>query len=168
MNPLTFLRNEVKSNLPLQMAAYFNVIFVPVWVIVLTIFLSDNYKNFGKLTQVIIVTVIITILIIEIFRLYMVYEGNLSDKIPELAGFWMLSVFLQLPLQGLLLFNPYFQLGILELVCQSVIFILLIIQIISGYVALRYTASQQAIYYKIMKLKGEKSSYTLKKDVKRI
>ncbi|CAG9771674.1 unnamed protein product [Ceutorhynchus assimilis] len=139
--------NEVKSNLPLQMSAYFNVVFIPIWVLVLFIFLLDNYSDFGKLTKVIIVTILSTIFTVEILRLYMVYEGNLNDKIPELAGFWMLSVFLQLPLQGLLLFNPYFQLRVLEVVCQSVIFMLLISQIIFGYFALRYTASQQAKYY---------------------
>ncbi|KAL1488518.1 hypothetical protein ABEB36_014984 [Hypothenemus hampei] len=141
------LDNQVKSNLPLQMAAYFNVIFLPVWIIVLTQFLIENYSKFSQLVQVLIVTIISTTFLIEVVRMYMMYEGNLNDKIPELAGFWMLSVFLQVPLQGVLLFNPYFKLRVLEIVCQSVIFVLLIIQIIFGYVGIKYTASQQAKYY---------------------
>lgn len=63
----------------------------------------------------------------------------------------MLSVFIQFPLQGLLLFNPYFQLRVMEVVCQSVIFILLCLQIIFGFLALRYTASEQAKYYRFKK-----------------
>ncbi|XP_050305261.1 transmembrane protein 17-like isoform X2 [Anthonomus grandis grandis] len=130
------------------MAAYFNVTFMPIWVIVLIWFIIEKYSNFGNLVQVIIVTVTTTIVTVEATRLYLIYEGNLKDKIPELAGFWMLSVFLQLPLQGLLLLNPYFQLGVLETICQAVMFILLILQIIFGYVALKFTASQQARFFK--------------------
>ncbi|XP_066151894.1 transmembrane protein 17-like isoform X2 [Euwallacea fornicatus] len=147
--------NEVMSNLPLQMAAYFNVVFSPVWVIVLLNFLIGNYSLFSRLVQLTIVIITSTIFAVEIIRLYMLYEGNLNDKIPELAGFWMLSVFLQLPLQGLLLFNPYFQLGILEIVCQAVILILLCVEIIFGYFSLRYTASQQANFYKLKKSKAD-------------
>lgn len=76
----------------------------------------------------------------------------------------MLSVFLQFPLQGLLLFNPYFQLCVLETVCQSVIFILLVIQIVFGYVALRYTASQQAKYYKLKKKESFRRHVDINKD----
>lgn len=39
----------------------------------------------------------------------------------------------------------------MEVVCQSVIFILLCLQIIFGFLALRYTASEQAKYYRFKK-----------------
>ncbi|XP_066246570.1 transmembrane protein 17-like isoform X2 [Euwallacea similis] len=143
------------SNLPLQMAAYFNVVFSPVWVIVLLNFLIRNYSLFSRLVQLTLVIITCTIFAVEIIRLYMLYEGNLNDKIPELAGFWMLSVFLQLPLQGLLLFNPHFHLDVLEIVCQTVIFILLCVEIIFGYFSLRYTARQQANFYKLKKSKAD-------------
>lgn len=42
---LTVLENEVKSNLPLQMTAYFNAVFIPVWIVVLLTFLVENVSN---------------------------------------------------------------------------------------------------------------------------
>lgn len=67
----------------------------------------------------------------------------------------MLSLLLQFPLQGFLLLNPYFGFYVLEIVAQSVMFSLLCIQLISGYYALRYTASKQAAYFRIMKLRTD-------------
>ncbi|KAJ8942221.1 hypothetical protein NQ314_010121 [Rhamnusium bicolor] len=113
----SLLGNQVLSNLPLQMALYFNAIFAPIWIIVIVLFLVE--------------------------------------KIPELAGFWMLSVFLQLPLQGFLLFNPHFGFYISEVIVQSVMFTMLCIQVISGYCALRYTAAQQATYFRTVKLRPD-------------
>lgn len=57
----------------------------------------------------------------------------------------MLSVFLQLPLQGFLLINPYFELGVLQVVSQSVLVVMLVGEIALGYGALRYTAAHQAL-----------------------
>lgn len=37
-----FVASEVLSNLPLQMALYFNVVFAPVWFLVLVVFLADT------------------------------------------------------------------------------------------------------------------------------
>ena len=45
-------------------------------------------------------TVLVATTIIEITRLYLGYLGNLTEKVPELAGFWLLTVLLQLPMQG--------------------------------------------------------------------
>lgn len=80
---------------------------------------------------------------------------NKFFQIPELAGFWMISLLLQLPLQGFLLLNPYFYLRILEICVQGIMFLMLIIQLVSGYFALKYTAAQQATYFRIMKLNND-------------
>lgn len=74
-------------------------------------------------------------------------------QIPELAGFWLLSALLQLPLQLFLLLNPHLQLRAVEKVSQGVMSLLLITQLLSGYSALKYTMKRQTIYFKIMKLK---------------
>lgn len=39
---ILFVASEVLSNLKLQMALYFNVIFAPVWILVLVFFLADT------------------------------------------------------------------------------------------------------------------------------
>ncbi|KAH1000411.1 transmembrane protein 17B-like [Dendroctonus ponderosae] len=135
----------VRSSLPLQMCAYFNVVFLPAWAAVFLDFFAHQYWAPGALTRALAAVTASTVFCIEGLRLYMLYAGNLGDKIPELAAFWMLSVFLQLPLQGFLLFNPHFQLGVLPVLSQSVLLILLLLEIGFGYVALRFTAAQQAL-----------------------
>ena len=55
-------------------------------------------------TMIIIITIlinIITIIIImeQVVRLYLGYLGNLGERVPELAGFWLLTILLQLPMQ---------------------------------------------------------------------
>ena len=35
----------------------------------------------------------------QVVRLYLGYLGNLGEKVPELAGFWLLTILLQLPMQ---------------------------------------------------------------------
>ncbi|KAJ8985265.1 hypothetical protein NQ317_007050 [Molorchus minor] len=188
---------NVLTNLPLQMALYFNAIFAPVWVTVFVLYLTENYNLYDELYKFIIITIITTVFLVEILRLYLGYEGNLQDRvsvlgmklyrvnsfnlkqpqmlveqlnqyycrvrkdyeyillqIPELAGFWMLTLLLQFPLQGFLLFNPYFGLHILELVVQGVMFTMLCLQLLTGYCALRYTATQQTIYFTSGKVIG--------------
>ncbi|KAG5899907.1 hypothetical protein JTB14_002459 [Gonioctena quinquepunctata] len=145
------MENEVLSNLPLQMALYFNVVFAPIWAIVILLFLERNYHSYNELYKYVTVTIVATIILVEILRLYLGYEGNLKDKIPELAGSWMLSLLLQFPLQAYLLFNQYFQMYILEIIVQSIMFIMLCIQLISGYRAMKYTAVQQTNFFKLKK-----------------
>ncbi|KAB0795444.1 hypothetical protein PPYR_12283 [Photinus pyralis] len=152
------IENEVMSNLPLQMALYFNVVFAPVWFVIIVIFLKENFDCYSELYKFLSVTVIVSILIAEVLRLYLGYEGNLRDKIPELAGFWMLSVLLQFPLQSLLLFNPYFNLYVVEVFVQSVMLLLLSAQLFFGYRALKFTALTQAAYFKLVKLRNDSSS----------
>ncbi|CAH0555180.1 unnamed protein product [Brassicogethes aeneus] len=71
---------EVMSNLPLQMSLYFNVIFVPLWGLLLTLFLVENFYSYTELYKFIVITILSTIFIMEILRLYLGYEGNLKDK----------------------------------------------------------------------------------------
>ncbi|KAJ8917682.1 hypothetical protein NQ315_005129 [Exocentrus adspersus] len=149
--------NEVMSNLPLQMALYYNTVFAPVWAVALITFLAQNFYLYSELNKLIIIFVVTTIFLVEALRLYLGYEGNLRDKIPELAGFWMLSLLLQLPLQSFLLFNPYFGLYVLEIVVQGVMVSMLCVQLVSGYSALKYTAAKQATYFRIMKLRADVS-----------
>lgn len=90
----------MNSNLPLQMALYFNVIFLPIWSMIMLLFLINKvffktpvnniyctfmrcfqYSCYSELYKFITVAVILTVITIEIFRLYLGYEGNLCDKV---------------------------------------------------------------------------------------
>ncbi|XP_045473252.1 transmembrane protein 17-like isoform X2 [Harmonia axyridis] len=147
--------NEVKSNLPLQMSLYFNVIYAPFWFFIILTYLNEKLEDFTHLHKFVIITTISIAILVEILRLYLGYEGNLKDKVPELAGFWMLSILLQFPVQGILLFTPHLNFRVLDIISQSIMFIMLIAEIISGYIALKFTAAQQAIFFRIMKMDGD-------------
>ncbi|XP_044754794.1 transmembrane protein 17-like isoform X2 [Coccinella septempunctata] len=137
------------------MSLYFNVIYSPFWLFIILMYLNEKLESFNHLHKFVIITIISIAIVVEILRLYLGYEGNLRDKVPELAGFWMLSILLQFPVQGILLFTPQLSFDVLEIISQSVMFSMLITEIISGYIALKFTAAQQAIYFRIMKMKGD-------------
>jgi transmembrane protein 17 len=70
--------------------------------------------------------------------------------VPELAGFWLLTILLQLPLQGFLLFNEDLILLPMERAANGLMVVLILIQLITGFVALRkITQHQEKIIKKI-------------------
>ena len=99
------LGNQLVSNLPLQVLLYLNVVYFPCWLGVTLMVCTVKYHLLNYLYKFVLVTVLVAIVIIEVVRLYLGYLGNLTEKVPELAGFWLLTILLQLPLQGFLLFN---------------------------------------------------------------
>ena len=99
------LGNQLVSNLPLQVLLYLNVVYFPCWLGVILTVCTVKYHLLNYLYKFVLVTVLVAVIIIEIVRLYLGYLGNLTEKVPELAGFWLLTILLQLPLQGFLLFN---------------------------------------------------------------
>lgn len=173
------LQSEIVSSLPLQMSLYFNVFFFPVWlattVVMMTVKVSShftslyNYSHFKiflifqfecltSLYRFIAVTVQVSATGIEILRIYLGYFGNLTEKIPEVAGFWMLSILLQLPLQTFLIANRELLLEPIEYTVQTIMLILLISQLIIGYFALRLAARHQAMKFHLMQFQTEKKS----------
>uniref|UniRef100_A0A8C1R0U3 Zgc:112294 n=1 Tax=Cyprinus carpio TaxID=7962 RepID=A0A8C1R0U3_CYPCA len=48
--------------------------------------------------QCLLVTGLVLISIFEVLRVYLGYVGNLKEKVPELAGFWLISFLFQLPI----------------------------------------------------------------------
>lgn len=92
---------------------------------------------------------------IEILRIYLGYFGNLTEKIPEVAGFWMLSILLQLPLQTFLLASTQLLLEPIEYTVQTIMLILLVSQLIIGYFALQLAARHQARKFHLLQLHSE-------------
>ncbi|XP_047602473.1 transmembrane protein 17 isoform X2 [Lutra lutra] len=99
--------------------------------------LPDYYKF-------IVVTVIILITLIEAIRLYLGYMGNLQEKVPELAGFWLLSLLLQLPLILFLLFNEGLTNLPLEKAIHIIFTLFLTFQVVSAFLTLRKMVNQLA------------------------
>lgn len=49
--------------------------------------------------------------IFEIVRLYLAYLGNLCERVPELTGFWLLTLMVQLPLCTFLVVIAWINIG---------------------------------------------------------
>ncbi|KAJ8877150.1 hypothetical protein PR048_021603 [Dryococelus australis] len=77
------------------------------------------------------------------------WENMLIDQVPELAGFWMLSLLLQLPLQLFLTLNKHTAPQVVEVAMQLVMLALLTVQLVSGFVALRQSDNAHA-HFKTM------------------
>ncbi|XP_014245201.1 transmembrane protein 17-like [Cimex lectularius] len=138
------LGSEVLSHFPLQITLYFNVIFFPFWVIVMLAMLPLKYSKLSGLFQFLLVLTLASSIVIEFVRLYMGFIGNLKEKIPEIASFWLISVLLQTPLQFFLLLCFKLNPSILETIMQCIMCIFLITQLIFGFLALRRSAKQSA------------------------
>ncbi|XP_071986537.1 transmembrane protein 17 [Engystomops pustulosus] len=135
---------DIVSSLPLQMSLYFNTCYFPFWWIcdVMTlqlkyILLPDHYKF-------ILVTLLILMSVIEVIRLYLGYSGNLQEKVPELAGFWLLSILLQLPLLLFLLCDPGVEPLPLERAAHGILTAFLLFQIPVSSLTLRKTTRRLA------------------------
>uniref|UniRef100_A0A3B5L4Q6 Transmembrane protein 17 n=1 Tax=Xiphophorus couchianus TaxID=32473 RepID=A0A3B5L4Q6_9TELE len=145
-----FLPHEkpVLSSLQLQMSLYFNMWFFPCWWISETVMLHLKYPALPEYYKFILVTILLLMTLIEAIRLYLGYAGNLQEKVPELAGFWLLTTLLQLPLILFQLFNEAILIQPLERGVHIVLTVFILIQVwaASGFAALRnmvrHTGSQ--------------------------
>ncbi|XP_047637935.1 transmembrane protein 17 isoform X3 [Phacochoerus africanus] len=132
------------SSLALQMSLYFNTYFFPLWWVSSVMMLQMKYSILPDYYKFIVVTVIILITLIEAIRLYLGYMGNLQEKVPELAGFWLLSLLLQLPLILFLLFNEGLTNLPLEKAVHIIFTIFLTFQVVSAFLTLRKMVNQLA------------------------
>ena len=103
-----------------------------------------QYEHLNYLYKFILVTILVATTIIEITRLYLGYLGNLGEKVPELAGFWLLTVLLQLPMQGFLLFNEDLVILPMERAANILMVIVVLLELVVGFIALRKITRHQA------------------------
>ncbi|NXT33657.1 TMM17 protein, partial [Pelecanoides urinatrix] len=139
--------NEILSSLPLQMSLYFNVYFFPLWWLSTVAMLHLKYPVLSDYYKFILVTVMILASLIEVIRLYLGFMGNLQEKVPELAGFWLLSLLLQLPIILFLLFNEGLQIQPLERAVHIVFALFLTFQVIAAFVALKRMVNKLATHF---------------------
>ncbi|XP_004397783.1 transmembrane protein 17 isoform X1 [Callorhinus ursinus] len=141
--------NEMVSSLALQMSLYFNTYFFPLWWVSSIMMLQMKYSVLPDYYKFIVVTVIILITLIEAIRLYLGYVGNLQEKVPELAGFWLLSLLLQLPLILFLLFNEGLTNLPLEKAIHIIFTLFLTFQVVSAFLTLRKMVNQLATRFQL-------------------
>ncbi|XP_038249536.2 transmembrane protein 17 isoform X2 [Dermochelys coriacea] len=143
------LDNEIVSSLPLQMSLYFNLYFFPFWWVSSVVMLQLKYPVLPDYYKFILVTAIVLVSLIEAIRLYLGYMGNLQEKVPELAGFWLLSLLLQLPIILFLLFNDGLKIQPLERAVHIIFALFLTFQVIAAFLALKRMVNQLAVHFSL-------------------
>ncbi len=102
---------------------------------------------------ILILFAFIMIIIFELIRLYLGYLGNLCERVPELTGFWLLTLIIETPLSLFLLiivcvpidksgFQIIYQIPI-QFALQLIHFIFIFFENIFGLIALRVLARYQ-------------------------
>ncbi|XP_030621198.1 transmembrane protein 17B [Chanos chanos] len=145
---------DVVSSLPLQMSLFFNMCFFPLWWISEVVMLHLKYPALPDYYKFILITVLILMTFIEAIRLYLGYAGNLQEKVPELAGFWLLSLLLQFPLILFQLFNEAILIQPLERGVHIVLALFILAQIISGFAALRAMVRHTESHFHLRQFDG--------------
>ncbi|XP_040191764.1 transmembrane protein 17B-like [Rana temporaria] len=139
--------HEAMSSVPLQMALYFNVFFFPFWFISEIIMLELKYFLLPSYHQFLLVTAITIITVIEILRLYLGYIGNLHEKVPELAGFLLLTFLIQMPLFLFLLTDEKILILPLEVAVHAIYVILLNMELLVSFFVLKIMTRQLATQF---------------------
>ncbi|OAD52309.1 Transmembrane protein 17B [Eufriesea mexicana] len=140
--------NKIRSNLPFQIALYVNLWFFPVWLLIIIINLDGKYNNLTNVYKPIIVISYLILSIFESLKLYLGYLGNLVGKISELTSCWLISILIQLPLEVFLLFDHGILSHYSETFVNSFMVCLLVIEIITGMIALINLANHRAkVFY---------------------
>nr|XP_013810226.1 PREDICTED: transmembrane protein 17B-like [Apteryx mantelli mantelli] len=144
---------EVLASLPLQMMLYFNVCYFPFWCLAEGTMLQLKYSLLPRYYQLLLVAAFLILSLAEGFRLYLGYIGNLQEKVPELAGFLLLSFLIQLPLLLFLLTDN----NIIRLPLETAVHILYLAFLASeipvAFFALRAMTKQLAMQFYLQQFK---------------
>ncbi|KOC66610.1 Transmembrane protein 17B [Habropoda laboriosa] len=143
-------RNETRSNLPFQIALYINAWLFPLWLLSIIINLNAKYDSLTNVYRLIIVAVFLILSISGSLKLYLGYIGNLAGKIPELASCWLISILIQLPLVMFLLLDHGLLSHSSETFINSVMVCLLLVEVITGTIALTNLANCRAKTFYLM------------------
>ncbi|XP_033111588.1 transmembrane protein 17-like [Anneissia japonica] len=138
--------NEIVTSLPLQMALYFNVFFFPFWIITCIVMLDLKFLYLQEINQFIYITVYVIMSGTEVMRLYLGYLGNLQERVPELAGFWLLTLVLQLPLCAFILLIGSMPFPV-ERAVHIVFLGFVVFEVIIGYIALKVMSNHQVMKF---------------------
>lgn len=144
--------NKVLTNLPLQVTLFFNVLFYPFWLISTALMLSLKYYYLVLEIRVVLLALVIIFSLVEGVRLYLGYVGNLSEKIPEVAGFLLLTILPQIPFIGFLLFYRGLIVMPLEYAVHIILVVMMIVEVVMSTRTLNSMAHRQAAKYHLVQM----------------
>eukprot|EP01137_Pigoraptor_chileana_P008338 Opistho-2@55029 len=146
---ISTLSTEQLSSCTLQQLMYFNMYFWPFWLAASIVSLESKYDAIHSNYKYAPIVIYIIMSIVEPIRIYLGYCGNLLEKVPQLAGFWILTLIIQLPLCLCLLLNNQFFVLPLEYAINIPYSIMLGFQVIVGYFSLLVMTRMQSAVYQI-------------------
>nr|XP_026494912.1 transmembrane protein 17-like [Vanessa tameamea] len=138
---------DYANMLRLQKCLFINLYLYFTWVLVNGYFLYTKIERLGHLSKYLSVTVFILLTVLEIIRLYLGNYGNLSCRVPELGGFLMLTVLMQMPLVSFFLFNSYLDSTPVELILHAGLWGIIIIETVYSFLALKQASSVAKTIY---------------------
>ncbi|XP_061866306.1 transmembrane protein 17A-like [Colius striatus] len=143
---------EVLASLPLQMMLYFNGYYFPVWCLAEGMMLQLKYQLLPPHYQFLLVAALLVLSLAEGCRLYLGSVGNLQEKVPELAGFLLLSVLIQLPVLLFLLTDGRVLLLPLETAVRGPFLAFLLAETAAAFLALRAMARRLTARFRLRQL----------------
>ncbi|XP_069070538.1 transmembrane protein 17B-like [Pleurodeles waltl] len=144
--------HELESSLPLQMMLYFNAFYFPFWWVSVITILELKYELLPYHYEFLLVTAVVIITVVEVLRLYLGYIGNLQEKIPELAGFLLLSFLIQLPILLFLLTDQEILLLPLEIAVHSIYLMFLASELVAAFFTLKAMTKHLAMQFQLRHL----------------
>lgn len=144
--------SELVSDLPLQMCLYFNIHFSFFWFIASITMFITKYDYLAFYYKFILIVIYGIMVVVETVRLYLGNIGNLHEKVPELAGFWLLTLLLQMPLTLLLLLNEAAIILPLERAVHIVLAVFVTFEVIQGYRVINMLTQNQVSKFHLRQL----------------
>uniref|UniRef100_A0A3Q4HKA8 Zgc:112294 n=1 Tax=Neolamprologus brichardi TaxID=32507 RepID=A0A3Q4HKA8_NEOBR len=145
-------QEDLVSHLPLQMLLYFNMFYFPCWWFSAVFMLEVKFYYLPGYYQALLITGMILLTVIEVVRLYLGYTGNLKEKVPELAAFWLLSFMFQLPVLLFFLTDEGIIILPLERAVHSIYLLFLLAQILASFLALRTMTRKLTLLFHLRQL----------------
>uniref|UniRef100_A0A8C3JQ82 Transmembrane protein 17 n=1 Tax=Calidris pygmaea TaxID=425635 RepID=A0A8C3JQ82_9CHAR len=112
-----------------------------------------QYQLLPQHYQFLLVTAFLILSLVEGSRLYLGYVGNLQEKVPELAGFLLLSFLIQLPLLLFLLTDSHLIRLPLEMAVHSLLLAFLLAEMMAAFLALKTMTKQLVAQFYLRQLK---------------
>uniref|UniRef100_A0A3B4AL30 Transmembrane protein 17 n=1 Tax=Periophthalmus magnuspinnatus TaxID=409849 RepID=A0A3B4AL30_9GOBI len=140
------------SHLPLQMLLYFDMFYFPCWWISAVFMLNVKFEFLPGYYQWLLVTGIVLLTVVEVLRVYLGYTGNLKEKVPELAAFWVVSLTFPVPVLLFFLTDEDALILPLERAVHSLFLCLVMAELVASFLALRTMTRKLLLLFHLRQL----------------
>jgi len=155
---VTHVSQQMASSTPLQVSLYFNAYFFPFWCCSNMVMLALKFDTLSSIYQILLLACLVFMTVLEVVRLYLGYVGNLQEQVPELAGCWLLTTTLQLPLVVIIIVVPGMETLPLDCTVNIILLLFVIWQVFTGLFALYFLSRQQVLKFQLQQFYDESTS----------